>query len=136
MTIEHSYSRNTMVLERDVVHLYAEIVIGASGAITSANGGALKSAVKQVTAGQYTISLDSGFQKLLHANVNCINSVATGIGNVDILQDPASVTANLKSGGTITLQCYSNAGAATNPASGTVLKVKLEVRRTTVGPFD
>ncbi len=136
MAKEHTYSRDTMVLERDVVHLYADVAIGASGAVTTAKGGALTSVTKQATDGQYTIVLDSGFNKLLHASVQVVGATASGVASVDILQSAASVLTNLKTAAAITIQCYDYAGAAVNPASGSVLKVKLEVRRTTVGPFD
>lgn len=136
MAKEHIYSHNTMVLERDVVHLYADVVIGASGAVTSAKGGAIASVTKQATAGQYNVVLDAGFQKLLHVSAQMVGASATGVCSIDVLQSAASVAANLKTGAAITIQCYDYAGAAVNPASGSVIKLKLEVRRTVTGPFD
>ena len=136
MAKEHTYSHNTLVLEKDVVHLYADVDVGASGAVSSAKGGALASVVKQATAGQYQITLDAGFQKLLHVSVQAVGASASGVASVDVLQSPASVLTNLKATAPITIQCYDYAGAAVNPASGTRLKVKLEVRRTTVGTYD
>jgi len=136
MALEHSYSKNTMVLERDVIHLYADVTIGASGAVTTAKGGALLSVAKQATAGQYNVTLDSGFNKLLHVSAQMVGASATGVCSIDVLQSPASVLTNLKNGAALTIQCYDYAGAAVNPASGSVIKLKLEVRRTTVGPFD
>ncbi len=136
MAKEHMYSRDTMVLERDVVHLYSDVVIGASGAVTSAKGGAIASVVKQATAGQYNVTLDAGFQKLLFFAASTLGSAASGVDSVQVLQTAASVLTNLKTGAAITIQCYDASGAAVNPVSGTVLKLKFEVRRTTVGPFD
>lgn len=136
MAKEHIYSKDTMVLERDVVHLYADVDIGASGAVTLAKGGALTSVTKQATAGQYAIVLDAGFNKLLHVSVQVVGASASGVASVDVLQSAASILTNLKNAAAITIQCYDYAGAAVNPASGSRLKVKLEVRRTTVGPFD
>ena len=133
---EHSYSKDTMVLERDVIHLYADVTIGASGAVTTAKGGALLSVTKQATAGQYNVVLDSGFNKLLHVSAQLVGASASGVASVDVLQSAASVLTNLKTGAAITIQCYDYAGAAVNPASGSVIKLKLEVRRTSVGPFD
>jgi hypothetical protein len=136
MPKQHSYSRDTMVLERDVVHLYADVTIGSSGAVTTAKGGALTSVTKEATAGQYSIVLDSGFNKLLHVSVQVVGSSASGVASVDVLQSASSVLTNLKAGAALKIQCYDYAGSAVNPASGSVLKVKFEVRRTTVGPFD
>lgn len=133
---QHVYSRDTMVLERDVVHLYVDVVVGASGAVTSAKGGALLSVTKLATAGQYSVLLDAGFQKLLHVSAQMLGASASGVSSIDVLQAPATVVTNLKTGAALVIQCYDYAGAAVNPASGSVIKLKLEVRRTTVGPFD
>ena len=136
MASEHSYSRDTMVLERDSVALYADITIGASGAVTTAKGGGIASVVKQATAGQYNVVLDSQFNKLLYADATTLGSVTSGVSSVQLLQAPDTISTSIKTTGPLVIQCYDAAGAAVNPASGTVIKLKLDLRRTSVGPFD
>jgi hypothetical protein len=123
-------------MEKQVVHLYIDADIGASGAVTAAKGGALTSVVKQATAGQYNLTLDSNYSRLLSAHVCCVGASATGVAAVDILQSPAAIGTAIKTTGALVLQCYDYAGAAVNPASGTRLKIKLEVRRSNYGPYD
>lgn len=136
MAKEHSYSLTSESLEKQVVHLFIDIDIGASGAVTTAKGGALASVTKQATAGQYNIVLDSNYSRLLGFHVSALGASATGVAATDILQSPAALLTAIKTTGALVLQCYDYAGAAVNPASGTRLKVKLEVRRSTVGPYD
>lgn len=136
MAKEHSYSLTHESLEKQVVHLYINVDIGASGAVTLAKGGALTSFVKQATAGQYNLTLDSNYSKLLDIRVLALNATASGVAQVDVLQDHTTVKTALQTTGAIVLQCYDYAGAAVNPASGTRLKIKLEVRRSNYGPYD
>lgn len=133
---EHSYSLKTLVLEKDLVHLYADITIGASGAVTSVKGGGIATVVKQGTAGQYNVTLDSAFSKLLFLNATFVGSAASTIDSVQVLMTDAAAKTALKTGAAIVIQLYNAAGTAADATSGSVMKLKLEVRRTTVGPFD
>jgi hypothetical protein len=133
---EHSYLRDSGAMEHGVVNLYAEIVIGAAGAVTAGKGGAIASVTKQATAGQYNVVLDAGFTRLLHFSAQALGATATGVCSVDILQAGSAVHTALQTGGALVIQCYDYAGAAVNPASGSVIKLKLEVRRSSVKTFD
>jgi hypothetical protein len=55
---------------------------------------------------------------------------------VQVLEAPATLQANVKADRTFVLQVIDEALAAVNLASGAELKLEITVRRTSVGPYD
>ncbi len=133
-----TYSREILALERDVVNLYGVINVGASGAVSSGKGGGVVSVVKEATAGQYTVTLDKGFSKILHFSATVVGSAVTAVSQVQILMTPAALATAIAGTGAIVIQCLDFAGAAVNPASGAQLQLHVQYRRTSakVGAWD
>jgi len=128
---DRNFFRNHMSLETDVVHLYARITIGASGAVSSSSGLGIASVVKQASAGQYTVTLSDRYNQLLHANVTVISAVdaAQTVGTAYRIQSEAvnSATPNL------IIQASDTAtGADANPTSGDILLLKIELRNSSL----
>lgn len=122
---------NHKSLEVDVVHLYAQITIGASGAVSSSSGLGIASVVKESAAGQYTITLSDSYNKLLHANVFALSTTdaAQTVGTAFRVQSQAVDAATP----TLVIQASDTAtGADANPTSGDVLYVKIELRNSSV----
>ena len=123
-----------LALEKQTVHLYGNIVIGASGAVADTKGMGIASVVKNTTAGNYTITLQDAYNRYLFGGWGMIcNGSFSGVSNVEVSDDPALVQAHFKAKH-ITIQCYDNTGAAVNPASGSVLTFTVEARLSSVGP--
>ncbi len=122
---------NSYSLEVDNVALWAEINIGASGAVSSSSGLGIASVVKESAAGQYTITLADSYNKLLHASVMAISTTdaAQTVGTAFRIQSEAV------SGSTPTLVIQASdtaTGADANPSSGDKLLVKIELRNSSV----
>lgn len=117
--------------EKEVKLLYATIDITTSGAVLSSKG--LASAVKESTAGQYTIVLPSSYYKFLSLSPATMHPTASLVAAVDILGTPATFQDSFRASPTIVIQCRDYAGAAVNPASGTTIRLAIEVRNTSVG---
>jgi hypothetical protein len=123
--------------EAMLVEVYGSAVIGASGAVGTVKGGGIASVVKESTAGQYTITLTERFERLISSNVGCFAATATGVVPIaQVLMSPATLQASFKANGALTVQFYDYAGAAANPASGSVVSFRVVVRNTQVGPYD
>jgi len=123
-------------LEKEVGDIYGSITVGASGAVSASQGGGVLSVTKLATAGQYAIQLSSKYQRLLMASAVVVNSSATSVAAVQVLEAPSTVQADFKGDGNLVVQCLDFAGAAVNPASGAKILFKLEVRFNPIGPFD
>jgi hypothetical protein len=109
--------------------LLLKVSIGAAGAPTIAvgTGMGIKSIVRN-SAGQYTINLSKPFTQLLDIRSSSLSGVVA----------PASPTLNLvtdavasKTAPAVTLQ-YRNSGAATDPASGEILYLEIELNSSTL----
>lgn len=131
-----SYYRNVNHLEVDLVNLFGSVVIGASGAVTSFQGGGISSIVKESTAGQYTITLSDRFAFFLMAKFAVVGASALAVAQVQVLETPATFQASIKSDGAITIQCLDFAGAAVNPASGAEIMVEMIMRQSSIGRYD
>jgi len=126
-----SFYPNHKSLEVDVIHLYAQITIGASGAVSASSGLGIASVVKESAAGQYTITLSDSYNKLLHANVTALSTTdaAQTIGTAFRIQSAAVDAATP----TLVIQASDTAtGADANPTSGDILYVKIELRNSSV----
>lgn len=109
--------------EKSVWSLYCEAAIGAAGAptINKSNSKGITSIARNA-AGKYTITLADTFVKFLDLNASFV--VASGI--------PAAPSYGIVSAGvgtagapTIVVQFLNPAGAATDPASGELLKLSI-----------
>jgi hypothetical protein len=131
-----NFSLHQMTMEKDTVTLFAYVDVGASGAVSSSNGGGLVSVVKEATAGQYTVTMDKGYNRLLAYDVKVVGSALSAVANVQLLLAPAAAQTAVQSTGALVFQCVDYAGAAVNPASGAQLLLKLTYRRTSYSPWD
>ncbi len=131
-----SYYRNVNHLEVDLVKLFGSVVIGASGAVTSFQGGGILSVAKESTAGQYTITLSDRFAAFLMAKFAVVGASALAVAQVQVLETPSTFQASIKSDGAITIQCLDFAGAAVNPASGAEIMFNFTMRQSKIGRYD
>lgn len=122
--------------ERELVFIYGHAVIGSSGAVSSAQGGGLLSVTKSATAGQYVVTLRDKFAHLMSAIAYTVLATPSGVANVQLLMNPATMQASLASSPALTFQCVDYAGAAVNPASGEQVFFAVVMRRTSVSPYD
>lgn len=108
------------------VKLHLQATIGSSGAITLAaaplNKG-IVSITKLSTAGQYQIILTQAYNKLLFIAKHVAN--ASGIEAAPDMAALSSSNVQVAATG-ITIQ-LSSGGVATNPASGDVLKIDIDL---------
>jgi hypothetical protein len=118
------------------VTLFGSAVIGSSGAVGTVKGGGIASVVKESTAGQYTITLEDLWSRFLGFNAGITDDAVSAIAHIQVLMDPATLQATVASTGAITIQCLDYAGAAANPASGSVLSFRITLRKSSVGPWD
>jgi hypothetical protein len=123
-----TFYKGAKMLERDPVILFLRATIGASGAVTLNEGKGVTSITKESTAGQYTIVLQDKYAALLAMSAH-LEIPTTGLAaGPDI-----AMLGSLTTGNTLKIQCSaptgaSNVQAATNPASGEILKVMLVLR--------
>lgn len=112
--------------ERDLVAIYARISIGAAGAPTLVGGpGKGVVSVTRSSAGKYVIALQDNFNKLMMLEPNLfVAAGAPAAPNVYLAAEQvASLTAP-----SITIQCATPAGTATDPASGEILLIEITCR--------
>jgi hypothetical protein len=107
------------VIEQGVTTLYVKLVVGASGAVTSFSGYGIDNLARNAT-GNYTITLDRKFKKLLGISDTLIQATPQGLkmtveGN------------NVSSAGTIVLEYNTDAGTATELSSGTIVLFAITV---------
>ena len=57
-----------LAIEKQVCNIYGNFDVGASGAVSNTVGVGVTSVVKESTAGQYTITLQDAYDKLLKTN--------------------------------------------------------------------
>lgn len=135
-TSSRNYYKNPFTLEVDTVTMFAQLTIGAAGAVSAIHGGGIAGAVKEAAAGKYTIALEDKFARLLMASAIGVDDAALTFGTVQIFQDGATLQADVKADGEITIQLLDFAGAAVNAASGTVLLIELKMRQSKIGRYD
>lgn len=110
--------------EREVVRLFANIAIGASGAPTLESAAKGIASVTRNSAGDYSIALTDNFNKLLAMHAVVQN--ATGI--------PAAPDVGLKTDSVSSSTAplirivTSAAGVATDPASGDTIRLEIVCR--------
>jgi hypothetical protein len=139
---EANLNQFTYTLEQDTVTVYGSADIGSSGAVSGSGGLGISSVTKLATAGKYEINLKQVYARFLHADIQVIDDAISQITKVQIFQDPTTMSADIKSGQKLTIQCLAPTSAsdtalvAANPASGARINFKLVFRRSKVGPAD
>lgn len=120
-------SRNfhrTQALEPEVKTLFATVTIGSSGAVTSTVSAGVSSVAKSAT-GRYTVTLQDKYVRLLHVSVTHLNSTSEDL-QWQVTAEDVDVAK------TVALASHV-AGADTNPASGTKLLIRIDLKNTTAG---
>jgi hypothetical protein len=105
------------VIEQGATTLYARVAIGASGAATTTGYGF--TSIAKSTTGEYLITLDRKYKKLLALNVTV--QQATDQGLITSIK-----TNSLTSAGTILIRTAVGA-TETEPSSGSILYIELTV---------
>ncbi len=123
-------------LERELCFLFAALVVGAAGAVSSFKGLGFKSATKEAGDGKYTIELDDSYFKILKAGGTLVASALSGVASIEIIGTPATFQDDFKGSKTFVIQCLDAAGAAVNPASGTLIQLDVVCRNSSQGPLD
>lgn len=114
-------------LEKGVVHLYAKVAIGSTGAptLSTANSKGIASITRNTT-GDYTITLQDTYKKLLSFQLVFLD--ASGLPDAPLygLDDSTDVTTK-----TVRFVTCSATGTAADPASGETMFVKIELSNST-----
>lgn len=110
-------------LEKEIKDLYVKVNIGSSGAPTIATGYGISSVVRNST-GNYTITLADKYNHLRFFDVIHLASSAQDL-NSQIISEDVDVAKTINF---VTL----TGASATDPASGSVLLIKIEVKNTSV----
>lgn len=112
------------VLEQGVTTLYVKLTVGATGAVSAKSGYGLSNIVRN-SAGNYTITLDRKFKKLLNVSDTVIQATPQGL--------KMTVEANgVASAGTIQLEYNTDGGVATELSSGTIVLFAITVADTSL----
>lgn len=113
-----TFEKGIYTLQKEVVLLEGNAVIGAVGAVGTVKGSGIAS-VTRTGAGVYEIVLEDSYSRYLAGSIGFINTGAgSGIASVEVSNDPNAAVLN-KTGVEIT--CYDFAGAAADPAAGSVM---------------
>jgi hypothetical protein len=110
-------------IEKEIKNIYAEISIGASGAPTLTRGTGVASIARN-SAGKYTLTLQDKYMRLMFADIKHLSASAVDLKTQLVSEDVASAK-------TIVFHTLAVA-TATDPASGTKLFVKLELKNSSV----
>jgi hypothetical protein len=119
-------------MEVNVVSLFCEATIGASGAVSASYGKGVTSITKETAAGQYTILLDDQYSRFLGGTVTLLDTADSDPATVGVHAriKAQTVTASTK---TVVVQFYAgDDGAVANPASGAKFYVRLDLRNSSV----
>lgn len=120
-------SRNfnrVQALEKEVKHLYAEVAIGGTGAPTLTSGLGITS-ISRVSAGKYLVTLNDKYVRLMSASAIVLKTAGEDITVQLSAQDVAGAK-------TVTFLCKT-AATATDPASGDVLFIRIDLKNSTSG---
>ena len=124
----------TGTLEKSVVKLFGSMTIGASGAVTSSQGGGIAS-VDESGTGTYTITLADKWSRLLNISIVPVGTSASTVFQWRVDKSVSDAQSDILAK-TIVLQAADAAGADVEPASGEVFLFEITVRNSSYGPFD
>ncbi len=111
-------------LEKEVKSLFAEVSIGATGAATVVSALGIAS-VARTNAGDYTITLDDKYTRLMHVSV-----IQLDVLEEDLTFQVASQTVATTK--LVKIICKTDA-TATDPSDGSSLLIKLDLKNSSVG---
>lgn len=128
------FSQYVANYQQDVVEIYAQFDIGASGAVTAGTvkGPGLASVVKESADGQYSLTFSDQFPKLLWVEAQPFYTTATNVAAVSILEDPVNIESEVLADKTVKIQFYDFDGAAVDAPSGSRVLVKATFRNSSV----
>ena len=126
----------TYSMEKKTCRLFGSFVVLAAGAVGTVKGGGILSVVKNVTAGNYTVTLADKWSRLLGAKGGFVAAAGSGIAAVEIAENPATLQANFAANSQYTIQFYDFAGAPADAAAGSVHSFEVVVRNSSVGTWD
>ena len=138
---EANLNQFTYTLEQDTVTVYGSADIGSSGAV-SGSGGLGVSSVSKSATGTYDINLKQVYARFLHADIQIIDDAISQITKIQVFQDPASMSTDIKNNSKLTFKTLAPTSSsdttlvAAHPASGARINFKLVFRRSKVGPAD
>jgi hypothetical protein len=118
-----NFSRK-QALEREVKEIYAQITIGAAGAVTATSGEGVASAAETST-GVYTLTLQDKYMGLMQADVSIQSAAAQDLIAHLQSQDVAGAK-------TIVFRTQTAAAVAAEPSSGSILRVRLDLKNSSV----
>lgn len=125
-------------LEQGVVQLFAKIVIGAAGAVTSSTGKGVTSIVKTAAkTGRYTLTLNDRYtgSAVLHSSVGLTGKADAAPGNGAAVAGYIRNDSTGAAAKTVDVQLYFSNGTANVDAdadSGSVVTVHLVLKDSTV----
>lgn len=124
---------NALSLEIDHVHLYASIVVGDSGAVTSFAGKGIASVTKATEAGRYTIALEDSYNRLLDCAIQLVSAVASNPSTVAVTSRVRSADVVNATAPLLVIQGYAlDDGADANYADGANILVHITLRNSSV----
>lgn len=124
-----------LTYEKDSVTVYAVLNVGAAGAVSSIAGGGVVSIAKQATAGQYLVTFTDQYRALLSMRAEQVDDANANIAAVQILQNPATLQADVNTNLTLLLQCLDFGGAAANPTNTSQMMLAVTFRKSSVSPY-
>jgi len=129
-----SFNQYIYGYQQDIVEIYAQFDIGASGAVTAGTveGPGLTSVVKESTAGQYTLTFTDQFPRFLWLEAEAFYTTATAVAAIDILADPVNVASDVLNTKQVVIQLRDYAGSAVNATSGSRVFIKAAFRNSSV----
>jgi len=111
-------------LEKEIKTLYADVSIAASGAPTLTKGLGITSIARDA-AGEYTLTLDDKYTRLMHASFIHLDADAQDL----IFQLNSEDVDGDK---TITFECLT-ADAETDPADGSRILIRIDLKNSSSG---
>jgi hypothetical protein len=114
--------------EKEIKILYASMVVGSTGAVGTVKGDL---SIVRTGVGAYTITMKDAYDRLMYSSAGFVSATGSGVASVEISTSPATLQASFRAK-VYSIQCYDFAGAAADPASGSVMSIVQHVRNTSV----
>ena len=130
------YYKNAYSLEVDVVNLFGSFIIGASGAVSAVKGGGIASIVKNVAAGNYTITFQDKYSHFFNIDLKTAGPSISPVAVAQLLATPATMQADIKATKSVTVQLVDFAGAAVDATPGDLISINAKFRVSSIGRND
>lgn len=124
-------------MEKDTVTLYGSFSCDGYGEVAEYQGGGIESVeAVSATTGTFDITLSDGWDYLFMVDAMIIkNGALAAVNGFQLANAPADLEDDIQNRTPLRLICH-NDGVAADPASGELVRFRIVVRRTAVGPFD